>query len=95
MKLIPFSRYKISGHSMEPLYKEGQVVWVNNWSYILSKPKVGDTVVFHWQDKDLLKRVSVVDQDRVEVFGENKTDSLDSKKFGDIAVKQIIGKVLT
>ena len=78
---------------MQPSLKEGQLVWVNNWSYLFSKPKVGDIVVFRSQNKELVKRITQVKIDSVEVAGDNKTDSLDSRKFGDIPMRAVVGKV--
>ena len=78
---------------MEPSLKEGQIVWVNNWSYLLSNPKVGDIVVFRFHNKELVKRITQIKIDSVEVVGDNKADSLDSKDLGSIFLKDIIGKV--
>ena len=95
MSLIPFSRYKVVGHSMEPTFREGRVVWVSNWSYLVGKPKVGDVVVAkHSAGRILLKRIIEVSQKGVVVVGDNQGDSLDSRTFGEIKFNQIVGKVL-
>lgn len=94
MKLIPFSRYKIVGHSMEPTFQEGEVVWIYNWFYLFNKPKTGDIVVVRVADKDLLKRISKVDVAGVTVSGDNQADSLDSRRLGEIKFSQLVGKVL-
>ena len=78
---------------MQPSLKEGQIVWVTNWSYLFSKPKVGDIVVFFFQNRELIKRISQVKLDSVEVVGDNKADSLASNELGNIAIKDIVGKV--
>lgn len=90
-KLLPFSRYQISGHSMRPLFKEGQVVWVNHWAYLFSKPKVGDIIIFKFQEKEIIKRVSEVMVGKVAVSGDNKSDSLAT---GLVEFRDIKGKVL-
>lgn len=79
---------------MEPLYKEGEVVWVFNWAYLFSNPKVDDVVVFQMESKYLVKRVAQVSKKRINVVGDNEKDSLDSRKFGFINQAQIIGRVL-
>lgn len=94
MKLIPFSRYQISGHSMEPTLKTGQIVWVNNWAYFFNKVKTADVVVFKKDGQELVKRVIKVDKDEIFVTGDNKTDSLDSNNFGAVSQSLIVGKVL-
>lgn len=95
MKLIPFARYKVSGHSMEPTLKNGQIVWVNQWYYPINKIMVGDTVIFEQNGKELIKRVAKIKGDQVFVTGDNKNDSQDSRNFGLIEKKKISGKVLS
>ena len=90
-KFLPFSRYRVSGHSMEPLFKEGQLVWVKNWAYLFSKPRVEDIVVFKFQGKELVKRVKQVNDGAFEVAGDNSSDSL---KTGEIRLDTVVGKVL-
>ncbi len=78
---------------MEATLKAGEIVWVNNWSYLFSKPKVGDIVVFRFQNKEMVKRITQVKSDSVEVVGDNKVDSLGSQDIGSILIRNIVGKV--
>ncbi len=94
MKLIPFSRYKIVGHSMEPTLKSGQVVWVNNWAYLFNQLEINDIVLFKREGKDMVKKVNQIEKDKVFLIGDNQADSLDSRTFGEVSQKEIIGKVL-
>lgn len=94
MNLIPLSRYKIVGHSMEPIFREGEVVWVNNWAYLFSKPRVGDLIIFDFNKRKLVKRIIEIKKEHLLVMGDNLRDSLDSRKFGEIEFKQVKGKVL-
>ncbi len=94
MKVIPFSRYKIVGHSMEPTLRNGQVVWVNNWTYLINKVKVGDIVVFKKDNQELVKRVTSVSSSGVFLTGDNQKDSLDSKAFGEVSRNAIVAKVI-
>ena len=95
MKLTPFSRYKISGHSMEPTLKNGQVVWVNNWPYLINKIRVGDIVIFEQDGKELIKRVAKINGKSVSLMGDNRSDSLDSRTFGEVNIEKISGKIIT
>lgn len=94
MSLIPFSRYKIVGHSMEPTFHEGEIVWVYTWAYIFNEPKVGDVVIFRLEKQSLVKRVAGVKDNKVILFGDNSRDSFDSKEFGEVVLSQVVGKVL-
>lgn len=93
MKFIPFSRYKIVGHSMEPAFQEGEVVWVNNWAYLFKKPKIGDVVILSFGSKKIIKRIVDVRKSGVYVSGDNQVDSLDSRTLGEIKLNRLIGKV--
>lgn len=79
---------------MEPTFKEGQVVWVNNWAYLTDLPKAGDLVACSHNTKVLIKRIKTINQSKVELIGDNATDSLDSREFGPVSLSDIVGKVL-
>jgi len=87
------SRFKITGHSMEPFLLNSQTVLASSIPFIFSKPKVGDVVVFRYQNKHFIKRISKIKGDSLFLKGDNKEDSLDSKKFGWIDRKNIFGKI--
>lgn len=78
---------------MLPTLKEGQEVLSFNW-WRLVGVKVGDMVVVKVNGKELVKRVQKVLDREVIVYGDNKKDSLDSRKFGAIKKEQIMGKVI-
>lgn len=97
-------RFRISGHSMEPTFWEGQTLLVSGVPYFLKQPKVGDVVVI----KDpqgpsissgeagrlLLKRIDKRKENKYFVVGDNPKQSTDSKDFGWITKKEIIGKAI-
>ncbi len=85
-----FSFFKVSGHSMEPFLKEGSVVFTS----ILFPIKISDVVVFQYHNKKMIKRVAKIQDKKIYTEGDNKNDSLDSKKIGWIDKEEIIGKVL-
>ena len=82
---------------MNPTFKAGDVVLVNGLSYILSKPKIGDLVVLK-REKYMIKRITKinpsVDGNKFFVIGDNRKESTDSRKFGWIKRKEIVGKVM-
>ena len=96
--MLLFSRFTISGHSMEPNISQGQTVLVSSIPYFFSKPKVGDIVSFKKTGKVFIKRISGTDPsddgEKYFVGGDNKKDSMDSRRFGWILKKDIIGKVI-
>lgn len=88
--ILGFGRFKIAGHSMQPLYKSGDQVLV--WKF--SKINNGDVVAFKKSSKVFIKRVKENKKGKYYVEGDNKTDSLDSRSFGEIEKHDIIGKVI-
>lgn len=91
--MIPLFKFKINGHSMEPTFKDGDMVLVNKLSYFFIRPKIGNVVVLK-RDKYIIKRIKKIDEDRFFVVGDNKKESTDSRKFGWIKKKDILGKVI-
>ena len=86
-----FSLFKASGHSMEPKIKNGSFFIATIIPYLLSKPKIGDAVVFENDGKMIVKKLVKIEKGKYFIEGENR---LDSKKFGPIEKKQIKGKVI-
>ena len=44
--MLLLSKFKISGHSMEPTFKNGDKILATNIFYLFKSPKVNDIVVF-------------------------------------------------
>lgn len=94
--MIILCRFVIHGHSMEPTIKENQTVFVSALPFLLRKPKINDIVAIkHPHDnKTFIKRIIMIENKKYFVQGDNKSDSIDSRKFGMIGKELIIGKVL-
>lgn len=92
--MLPLSRFKISGHSMEPLIKNKSTVLATNVLYLFTSPKVNDIIIFEKNKKYFVKRISNIKNKKYFVIGDNMKDSLDSRKFGSILRNQILGKVI-
>lgn len=89
-------KFKVSGHSMEPYLKEGDQVLALRYLPVREK----DVVVFKYNSKYLIKRISKVVKLEVEVEGDNKEyfvvgdNKKDSLNVNPIQKKDIIGKVI-
>lgn len=94
--MIILMRYKIQGKSMEPTFKEDQIVLASSIPYLFSKPKVGDIVIA----KDprtgrlLLKRIISKTTGTYFIEGDNKERSTDSRNFGFLSRSSIIAKII-
>jgi phage repressor protein C with HTH and peptisase S24 domain len=77
---------------MTPTLKPGQIV------VALNRPsrsyKIGDIVILHRNNRDIIKRISRVRNYEVYVEGDNPGQSTDSRQFGWVGVQLIAGKVL-
>lgn len=94
----PVSRFTVKGNSMFPALKEGQDILSFNWAYLGRKPKAGDIVTVKRGkgkgEREIIKRVQRIEGDKVYLIGDNMEESTDSRHFGPIHNKQIIGKVI-
>ena len=80
---------------MLPSLKEGDIVFFKNYKEGELDPKPGQIVIFNHplKNKNLIKRINLVNQNSIEVFGDNIEFSEDSNKFGLVNNKKIIGIV--
>ena len=80
---------------MLPSLKESDIVFFKKYIKNKSLLKVGQIVIFYHPLKNirLIKRVKNVNQNSIEVFGDNIAFSNDSNKFGLINNDKVIGIV--
>ena len=80
---------------MLPYLKEGDIVFFKKYKNNKSKLKNRQIVIFNHplKNKNLIKRINSVNQNNIEVFGDNIKFSEDSNKFGLINNEKIIGIV--
>ncbi len=85
----------INGDSMFPSFKEGDLIFFKNYKEGKSLPQPGQIVIFNHplKNKILIKRIYLVNQNNIEVFGDNIEFSEDSNKFGLVQNEKIIGIV--
>ncbi len=81
----------IEGDSMSPTLKQGDRIFINR----KAEPKSGDIVLFrHPYKKNVkaVKRLAQITEDgKYYVLGDNKFESNDSRSFGAIPAKDILG----
>lgn len=92
--MLPIARFKIYGHSMGPIIKNGQTIFVSSIPYLFSNPKIGDIVAFKKDEKVFIKRIARIENQKYFMTGDNKNDSLDSRDFGWIEKKDVIGRLI-
>lgn len=78
---------------MNPSFNAGDTILVNKLSYFLSKPRIGDIIVLR-KERFVIKRIAKIKEGKFFVIGENKEESTDSRNFGWVSRKEIIGKVM-
>ena len=90
-------RFRVTGLSMTPLLQPGEEILVDLNAYQKAFPQVGEIVVaVHPYDSNLhiIKRVIFVTENgSCFLQGDNLTHSSDSRSFGLVAIKEILGRV--
>ena len=86
---------KITGNSLTPEYQEGDFVLISKVPFLLVPPSGGDIIAFRQPGYGLLiKRINEVLPDgTLDVIG-SQPESVDSRVFGPIKRKDILGKVI-
>ena len=80
---------------MSPSLKEGDIIFFKKYKKRQSKLMPDQIVIFKHpiKNKCLVKRINLVNQNNIEVFGDNLKFSEDSNKFGLVNKENIIGIV--
>jgi len=81
---------------MSPALHDGQIIVINRLRYLWRKPQVGDIIALKdpRDKKILIKRIAKIILDEYFVEGDNKKHSTDSRVFGMIRRRDILGKVI-
>ena len=86
----------VSGASMEPTFDNGNYLIIDEISYRFEKPKIGDVIIFRYPidpSKYFIKRiVNIPKEGEYFVEGDNKDASFDSRSWGNVPEKNIIGR---
>ena len=80
---------------MSPSINEGDIVFFKKYKKNKSKLKDRQIIIFNHpiKNKRLIKRINSVNQNNIEVLGDNFEFSDDSNKFGLVNKDRIIGIV--
>ena len=79
---------------MTPRIKNGETVLVSSIFYWFKNTQIDDIVAVVNEGKVFIKRITMTSDGKYFLEGDNKEDSLDSRKFGFITKEKIIGKVI-
>ena len=95
--MFPLARFRIEEGSMSPAVHPGDYVIVNTWAHRRREPGVGDLVVLQDPEVEgrfLCKRIADVSGSGLyAVRGDNEAVSRDSRSFGPVPRRLIVGKV--
>jgi len=87
--------YRVTGDSMTPALADGQYVVAERISYLFREPRPGEVVLINTppHGRKLIKRVHNVQSDgAVWVVGDNYEESQDSRVFGAVPRRLIVGR---
>jgi len=88
------SFYKVTGDSLDPIYRSGDYVLLLKFPWVINSIRPGDVVVFQQIAYGMMiKIVETIEPDSglISVVGANP-DSTDSRQFGPIHRSDLIGK---
>lgn len=91
--------YFIPSMSMHPTLNPGDFILIDTWHYKTAKPVTGDVVVFEKNNSTIIKRVTDWPEEQTQrptdqfyALGDNAHASQDSRHFGGVDKKAILGK---
>lgn len=81
---------------MQSGYQKGDTVLVNKLAYVFKSPQINEVIVLkNPKDKTcIIKRINRIKDNKYFVLGDNSKESTDSRSFGWISKKEIVGKVI-
>jgi nickel-type superoxide dismutase maturation protease len=86
-------RYRVEGDSMQPTLKHGEEILVKPTENF----QIGDIVVANHPFKQsviIIKRISEINEKGLFLLGDNPIESTDSRSFGEVLKKNVLGKVV-
>jgi signal peptidase I len=91
-----FRLLRVSGNSLLPVYQDGDFVLVSKIPYLFGPISQGDVIAFRQATYGtMIKKVQRVMPDKGElVVTGTQENSVDSRRFGPIAQRDVLGKVI-
>jgi len=93
-----YSRYAVTGGSMEPALFEGDFVIVDRKAFSRRLPRPGEVILAtdpREPSRTLVKRVTWVDlHGQLWLEGDNDEESTDSRAFGRVPPRTLVGRVV-
>ena len=83
----------VKGRSMEPTLVEGQYLSCNTSRKAIRNIITGDIIVFKHDGRFVIKRVTRIFKNAYFVIGDNTKHSFDSREYGSVSKKDVIGVV--
>lgn len=80
---------RVIGDSMQPTLKNGQVVL----AFTTRKFKTGQVVIAFVDGREIIKRITKIEQGQITLLGDNPSHSTDSRQYGTITDSKIEGVV--
>lgn len=96
LSIIFMFRFIVEGDSMNPTYQKGDRLFIDPLFWRITGLKNGDVIVLRdpRDSRLILKRIKdILRAGKIFVVGDNETQSTDSRHFGPISQKHIIGRV--
>jgi nickel-type superoxide dismutase maturation protease len=88
--------FRVSGRSLSPTYRDGDFVLTSKIPIFFRRLTQGDVLVLrHPIYGTLIKHVHRLGPDAGEIYvAGTQEDSVDSRQFGPVRMKQVLGKVI-
>lgn len=92
----PIFYYTVRGNSMEPTLRAGMKIWVNRFYYNFKRPRAGDLILacHPYSGIPVVKRIQTIIGKKLFLIGDNATKSTDSRHFGPLNKKVLLGKII-
>jgi len=82
---------RVVGASMAPKLQPGQLIIATS---LFRRLRTGQVVVVHTNNRELIKRIERIDHDKLFVIGDNLAQSTDSRQFGWLDRRAVVGRVI-
>lgn len=97
----------ISGNSMHPTLKNNSLIIIDKYLYKIFDIQRGDILILQIKNEEVIKRLAFLPGENAEfnnetislknneiyILGDNPKESIDSRNFGPVNTKNIIGKI--